>query len=468
MTRFWPQSLLGRTVLVLLLGLVGSNLAGFAFYWADRSQSLTESRTGQIAGHIASITAIAEGMAERDRRDIGREMRGTGMRAIWTPEKPLAGQDFLSPWAASLRSALAREMGEGAKRRIRVSVVDSEELKQLVPGPLFGGGHEGMMQGMRRGGGAGRGFGLRDNSLQRITAVSLRMNDGSWLNFLTPTFGAMPFWSSGIFLPMLGATLAVIVLSVWAVWRATVPLALFSRAAERLGRDVNAPEMAEKGPAEVRRAAHSFNEMQGRLQSFVADRTQMLAAISHDLRTPITRMTLRAEFVEDDEQRGKMLADLTEMETMIAATLSFARDDAANEERVQLDLAELLRSLCDGNYLGNSHVTFFGAPLALRRVFGNLIGNAVKYGGSARVALIQEKNSIIVTIDDDGPGIADSETERVFNAFYRLEQSRSRETGGVGLGLAVVRSIVRGHGGDVTLSNRDGGGLRATVTLPTD
>ena len=468
MTRFWPNSLLGRTVLVLLLGLIGSNLAGFAFYWTDRSQSLAESRAGQIAGHIASIAAIAEGVPERGRRDFLREMRGTGMRAIWTPEKPLAHKDFLNPWAASLRAALAQEMGEGADRRIRVSVVDAEELKQFGIALSLAGPHDRMMRdmaGMRRGGGLGRGLGLRDDGIRRVTAVSLRMNDGSWLNFLTPTFGVMPFWSSSIFLPTLGATLAVILISVFAVWRATAPLALFSRAAERLGRDVNAPAMAEKGPGEVRRAARSFNEMQGRLQSFVEDRTQMLAAISHDLRTPITRMKLRAEFVDDDEQRAKMLGDLDEMEAMIAATLSFARDDAANEERAQLDLAELLRTLCD-DYSGEKSVTYFGAPLALKRAFANLIGNAVKYGGAAKVSLAQNSNEIVVTIDDDGPGIPDGEREKVFTAFYRLDHSRSRETGGVGLGLAVVRSIVRAHGGEVTLSNRDGGGLRATVTLP--
>jgi len=154
------------------------------------------------------------------------------------------------------------------------------------------------------------------------------------------------------------------------------------------------------------------------------------------------------------------------MEAMIAATLSFARDDAAREEREPLDLAQLLRSLCD-DYSGDQGVTYVGAPLALKRVFANLIGNAVKYGGTAKVSLAEEKNSIVITVDDDGPGIPEEECEKVFTAFYRLEHSRSRETGGVGLGLAVVRSIVRAHGGDVMLSNRAEGGLRATVTLPT-
>ena len=217
--------------------------------------------------------------------------------------------------------------------------------------------------------------------------------------------------------------------------------------------------------------------MQKRLRSFIEDRTQMLAAISHDLRTPITRMRLRAEFVEDEEQRDKMLRDLDEMEAMIAATLSFARDDATREERVQIDLADLLQSLCDqaadgggltADYTGPRRLAMFGAPMALKRAFSNLIDNALKYGHAAHVALDAGEGEVVIAIADDGPGIPDNQLDKVFAAFYRVESSRSRETGGVGLGLAVVRSILRGHGGDIELANRPEGGLRATVTLPRD
>ena len=236
----------------------------------------------------------------------------------------------------------------------------------------------------------------------------------------------------------------------------------------------NAPALDERGPREVHRAARAFNDMQTRLRSFIDDRTRMLAAISHDLRTPITRMRLRAEFVEDDEQRRKMLADLGEMEAMIAATLSFAREDAAGEAQVPLDLADLLQSLCDAavdaghaaSYSGARRFPFNGAPTGLKRAFGNLLDNAIKYGGVARVTLKPSEESVTVTVEDDGPGIPPEELEKVFTAFYRVEGSRSRETGGVGLGLAVVRTIVHAHGGEVALENRREGGLRAVVTLP--
>jgi signal transduction histidine kinase len=200
----------------------------------------------------------------------------------------------------------------------------------------------------------------------------------------------------------------------------------------------------------------------------------MIAAISHDLRTPITRMRLRAELIGESEQQQKMLADLAEMETMIASTLSFAREDANTEPRQSVDIAELLRAICtdipqarmSATPTASLGTTIDGQPVALRRGFTNLIDNAVRYGNQALIGLGGDDRNIIVTIDDNGPGIPDEELDRVFRPFYRLDSSRSRDTGGTGLGLAVARSVFRAHGGDVVLSNRTGGGLRAAVTLP--
>jgi signal transduction histidine kinase len=307
-----------------------------------------------------------------------------------------------------------------------------------------------------------------------ILRVSYRIDDALWLNVMTlaPQVGSI--WRSRFFAAFFVMAVVVSVLSVWAVRRSTAPLALFAWAAERLGRDVNAPDLPEDGPREVHRAARAFNEMQRRLRRLISDRTQMLAAISHDLRTPITRLRLRAEFVDDAEQRAKMLGDLDQMEAMIAATLAFAREDSTHEPRKSLDLAALVQSVCDDatdvgcdvTYTGAARASCNGRPVALKRVFTNLVDNAVKYGGGARVALEAGPERVVVTVEDGGPGVPDSEIERIFEPFYRVEASRSRETGGAGLGLAVVRSIVRGHGGDVTLANRAEGGLRATVTLP--
>jgi signal transduction histidine kinase len=214
--------------------------------------------------------------------------------------------------------------------------------------------------------------------------------------------------------------------------------------------------------------------MRGRLQRFVQDRTRMLAAISHDLRTPITTLRLRAEFIDSEETRAKILETLEEMQRMTEATLAFAREEAATEETRRVDLAALVDSVCadladlgqDVTFSGPERLTYDCRPLSLKRALRNLIENAVAYGERARVALVASEDALCVVIDDDGPGIPEADFERVFQPFVRLEESRSRETGGIGLGMAIARSIVRAHGGEIELANRPAGGLRVTIRLP--
>ena len=218
--------------------------------------------------------------------------------------------------------------------------------------------------------------------------------------------------------------------------------------------------------------------MASRIRRFVADRTFLLTAIGHDLRTPITRLKLRAEWMEDEEQRRKMLADLDELEAMVAAALAFGRDVAGSEAAVRLDLPALLRTVLDEaadarggaavvDYTGPETLGITARPVALKRAVANVVGNALAYGGAAHVLLRPPADGVLaVQIEDDGPGIAPEHMDRVFEPFQRLEGSRNRETGGTGLGLPICRNILRAHGGDVTLANRHGGGLRATITLP--
>lgn len=310
--------------------------------------------------------------------------------------------------------------------------------------------------------------------------VALRLPDGPWLNLRIHMPPARP-WHSETFLAAFALmTIAAIALIVWATRRLTRPVRDLAGAANALGRDVNAPPLPENGPREVATAARAFNTMAERIRRFVGDRTQMLAAIGHDLRTPITRLKLRAEFMEDEEQRAKMLADLEEMEAMVNATLAFARDDAAAEASVPLDLAALCRTVVDEasdarpelpaealSYEGPDRLAMRGRPRALKRALANLVNNAVAYGSAARVRLEPPSGGAIhLMVDDDGPGIPEESREAVFQPFRRLETSRNKETGGVGLGLPIARNIVRAHGGDVLLRNREVGGLRAEVTLP--
>jgi signal transduction histidine kinase len=305
--------------------------------------------------------------------------------------------------------------------------------------------------------------------------VSIKFAENTWFNarvLLTVGEDAQSRIRPLIFMTFISMFIGLAAL--WGVYRAFRPLAIFAGAAERLGVDVNAAPLTEEGPSEVRRAARAFNTMQSRLKRFIQDRTQMLAAISHDLRTPITRLRLRAEFVDDDDQRAKMLKDLEEMEQMIAATLAFSRDDAASEPVVPLDLGGLLGGLAadyragrhDVGYDGPARLDVDARPLALKRALTNLIDNAIKYGERARISINSLGDAVEILIDDDGPGIPERDHERVFAPFVRLEASRSRETGGVGLGLTIARNTIRGMGGDVELATRMQGGLRVRVTLP--
>ena len=438
--RIWPASIAGRTFLVLLLGLFAAQVVGLTIHALDR---VGLQRAAQAREAMARTWALWRAVVTAP-----TYLRAEALEAVGLPEgfsasigaAPLVRPGARPPGVVGERFAEALgRMGGPPRMRPR------EVLVGETP----------------------------DGAI----AAAIRLPDGMWLNVVARVPPAQP-WSSPTFLVALAVmTVAVAGLSFWAVRRLTAPIRELAAAAERLGRDVGAPPLPERGPREVAQAAAAFNTMQARIRRFVDDRTAMLAAIGHDLRTPITRMRLRAEFVDDEGLRAKMLADLAEMEAMVAATLAFARDDAASETAVPLDLAALLRTVADeANDLaggevvtvaGPSHLTLQARPVALKRALANLVGNAVAYAGSCRVTLGQpEAGTVRITIEDEGPGIPEAELERVFQPFHRVERSRSRETGGAGLGLPIARTILRGHGGEVTLANRHGRGLVATVTLP--
>ena len=469
MMRLVPDSIIGRTVMVLLTGLVISHVIALVVYSGDRYSVLATALGQQAAERIILIGDQMEQAHPQRRPGLAASYHRPGLQVNWSPDTPLVEND-VGGWRAALaRSSLLGSIEGALENNIRVAVVDIQDNTQA-----FGMGRN-WGRGMGRGHmGAGMHHWMGEGRFDQALQVSLQLTDGSWLNFATPFRQANELWTSRYFLFIVLMMVVFMVLSVWAVRWSTQPLEFFARAAERLGVDVNAPPLPEGGPREVRRASHAFNEMQDHLRTFIRDRTYMLAAISHDLRTPITRLKLRAEFVDDEEQRIKMLADLDEMEAMISATLSFAREDNVKEAGKSLDLGALLQSLCDdlaedGNpviFQGSGHVICDGRPLALKRAFSNLIVNAVKYGGAATVTQRADSRLITVTVDDDGPGIPESELERVFAPFHRLEDSRSRDTGGAGLGLASARSLIRAHGGEVVMTNRPEGGLRVTVTLP--
>jgi signal transduction histidine kinase len=268
--------------------------------------------------------------------------------------------------------------------------------------------------------------------------------------------------------------IAVVAVSLVAVRWATRPLNALADAAGELGKNINRPPLPEKGPEEVRRAAQAFNTMQARLIGYIRERTALLAAMSHDLKTPITRLRLRSELLEDPQQRVKFIRDLDEMEAMVRDTLAFLGglesgepvkpvDTMALLESLQADMVEMGGTVSIG---GVAKAPFPGRPQALKRCLANLLENAVKYGKSARVIVDDDDTRLEIRIQDEGPGLPQAELEKVFEPFYRVEGSRSRETGGTGLGLTIAKSVAEAHGGSLVLRNRTEGGLEAVLALP--
>ncbi len=252
------------------------------------------------------------------------------------------------------------------------------------------------------------------------------------------------------------------------------PLERFAQGARRFGVDFRAPPIPVEGPQEIRQAITAFNAMQAQLQHFIHDRTQMLAAISHDLRAPLTRMRLRGEFIDDEEQQSKLFKDVDEMQAMVNSALEFFRDEAMLEQATAFDLAELLHTIVDDFKDVGTDVTlaaprrfvYVGRPIGIKRMVINLVENAIKYGREPCIELRGRRRCVEIRVLDRGPGIAPEHQQAVFKPFYRVEGSRNKSTGGVGLGLSAAHAIVLEHGGKLELRNRQGGGLAVRVVLP--
>jgi signal transduction histidine kinase len=507
--RFLPDSIVGRTVLALVVGLLVSHLVALSLYSGNRLEALLAFGGRAAADRLAAVAEAARDAATREELRAARLLGGPELRFAWSAQ-PLVAVESDSRLARIVRERLKRALGDN----VRVAVTGGTGTErpfapdfrpegrpgpaERAPGEGFGSGPMGgrMMRPMGDPTSGGGWLGLQLHEAMhgapaRVAVwASVGYADGRWLNLTLPLEAGESLWAPRFGFSFLVLATLALGLSVWAVRRATGPLKTFAAAARDLGADANAPPLAEGGPREVREAARAFNGMRERIRRFVEDRTRMVAAISHDLRTPITRLRLRAELMEEGEPRAKMLADLGEMERMVSATLAFARDDATPAARAPFDLAELLRGLvADGRaragesprayqdaplpgrglkseYAGPSARMITGDALALKRAFANLLDNAWRYGGAARVTLSEADGQVAIAVDDDGPGIPEGEQDNVFRPFYRLEGSRSRETGGAGLGLALARSTILAHGGTIDLANRPDGGLRVRVSLP--
>ncbi len=447
MKHLIPDSLAARTLVVLILGLAISHAISLALYATDRTDTLISIDGRHIGERIATIDRLTRNSTPSERQRLINLASDANFKVTLSSASAIDAQPQTSDRTSKLQSSLASHLDNdpGREIRLRYMNINSEQLGNV------------------------------DKQEVKTLMLSISQQPQDWLNFAVTLQPPNPFWSFRYSLSMLVMLSAVAFFSAIFVRQLTQPLKQFARASQQLGVDVAAPPLPEKGPLEIRLATQAFNQMQRRIRRFVEDRTQMIAAISHDLGTPIARMRLRAEFVDDAEQQQKMLADLEHMEKMVFSALSFARDDTAREPMAKVDFRTMLHRVCDDISDAGFQVSLSikeqtmacnCRPVAMRRALNNLVENAARYGGEARVAVTKQDDGIVVTIDDDGPGIPQDRHEDVFKPFYRLETSRSRETGGTGLGMTVARSTIRAHGGDIKLSNRDEGGLRMEVSLP--
>ncbi len=386
------------------------------------------------------------GPHEEDPRDGGRGLAMRGTSAQLTVPFTLVG-DFESAFEQQLRSTL----GSGFEVHV---AVNTDPSKKAIPisGPLFSDS--------------------RDNGTELYDAT-VKFPDGFSTVFRVTRLARGAPLPRGLFIN-LSLLLIVMSIALFVVARSiTRPLSDLARAADSVGRDLRQPKIAERGARELRDAARAFNTMQDRLQRYLDSRSRVLAAMSHDLKTPLTRLRLQVEMLEDTVAQTRLSKQLDEMESMVHGALALFRGLDDNEAFTPLDMNEMLVTLqaefaemnAKVSIEGRATRSILGKPQALRRCLTNLIANAVKFGTQATV-VVEDGPALVIRIRDDGPGIPESELERVFEPFYRLESSRNRDTGGTGLGLSIARDVVQAHGGSLVLANLPVHGLEATLTLP--
>lgn len=428
--KLWPQSLFGRLLLLMSAGLLVAQLAGSLIQSWDRQRTLGHTVSHELAQRIAAVYRVVNAQAGPQRLPMSTMLSTPSLQIDIVDQAPptFVAQSMLNDLPGHITELL------GPRTEVRTT-----ELPRL-----------------------GR-FAFK---------LHLRLSSGEWLRLN----GSAP---EGVFaLPWnllfnLGLMLVAVVLLVAMAARSTVrPLTELARAAHGLSGDLRSPPVPETGPTEVREAAQAFNAMQSRIRSGIEERERFLAAVSHDLKTPLTRMRLRTEMMADPQLRAQLQSDTDDMLQLLDGTLDFLRGKAVEEPLQRVDLVALVESLVE-DYQGLGTVTLQAPdalqwscrPKALKRALTNLIDNALKYGGQAHLVLSGEPQGVEVRVQDNGPGLPEAELQKVFEPFYRVEHSRSRDTGGAGLGLAIVRQIARSHGGDVELSNRAEGGLQARLSM---
>jgi len=472
--RWLPKTLFGRLVLILLTGLLTSQAISTLILFQERHQAIYRASGIQVAHRLAAMVQLLDRLDSRQRKQFLRVLQSRIFRVqlqeIYQPDQKLGlgdvhSSDFFSP---VLRELLGERPMQIVVRRLQPLFQPPPRQVQLrSPGNEMADRMRSMMRQYRPELEALRG--------SRVALfANIQLKDGAGLRLRLQLQGDSIQWPMRSLTALLVLVLSVIVIALIAVRFTTRPLSVLGKAAENLGYNINQPPLPIQGPQEVRQASSAFNTMQQRIQQQIRERSEMMAAVSHDLKTPITRMRLRSEFVDNPALADKFRQDLEDMEKMVQTALDFMRGTDHHETPVHIDILALLESLQDDyqdqgqtvHLIKQPVMNYSGHLLALKRVLTNLLDNALSYGKTATVRCEDSTEMLVIIIDDDGPGVTDDQLKHLFDPFYRAEGSRNRATGGTGLGLGIARQLVTAHGGTLTLANRAEGGLSARIVLP--
>lgn len=473
----WPRGLTGQIIILIILTILISQIINIILVAGERADAFRRGAAGPLIGQIIIAAELLQNTDEATEQRLLAAL-SSSERRLTIDATPLARVTNGSTFTKRLETRLQRESGLNARiearfieKRFQSDSEENETRNELRREQR----REARRQQRNERARPDNQNRLRPLQVDRFI-VSLELSKGRWLNTVLRLPGRDLEWLRTSLFYNIALALILCGIAIWFLRRVTRPMKDLTIAADALGRGEDVPLLAETGPLEIRRATSAFNAMQDRLTRFVKDRTQMLAAISHDLRTPITSLRLRAELLDDETARDNMIRTLDEMQTMTESVQAFARDDAASEPISDVDILALLEECAsvfraqDGQIdltVNTAAIPLLrGRPMSLKRAVNNLLENAIVYGKRAEIGIDCNQKSVIIKIRDFGPGIPPDRMEEMFKPFARLESSRSRETGGTGLGLSIARSIIHGHGGEISLQNADEGGLIVTIDLP--
>lgn len=466
LVSMWQKSLTAQLLSSMLVALFVSQAIGFVILWDYLQSDLRAAARAELASRAAAVARLAQTVPP-DLLDELLPISSTDTARFWiSDDRQVAMETWVRQafdrFEVPLHDILGEQGGLDAGNRLPAGA-DAGYFLEGAEWSLFTADHAELPVLTRS----------LDFARQNGAGVIVPIGDGRVLNAAHFKNINPSLWRTHLPLSLTLTAILVSLVGVVTVRRMASPLRQLTQAAEMLGRGEQVSSLTVRGPEDIRRTTVAFNSMQERLQRFVADRTRMLGAIGHDLRTPLTTLRLRAELVEDPELQERMLATIDEMQTMTEAALSLVSQDTSTEPTRTIDLTALVESVCDDlaeighpvRFTPEDRLDYRCRPDGLKRVIRNLIENAVRYAGGADVRLVTDSKGVTIYVEDDGPGIPVDNFEEVFAPFFRLEESRSRETGGIGLGLSIARAIARQHGGDIVLSSREPG-LRAALVLP--